>query len=270
MNWQEVNKKRIPFIKYGQRLYLKMYREFASSLREQLARVERPEQILAIAEQFDPPVNVREYYQKFYLKTSMAFSKDTARGLKRKKDLNTDIQESIWLERVLKYVDESCGYKISQVYWHEVQDIIKMSRKAVNQGISEGWGIDKIVRNLFSDIETRDKWKAMRIARTEVVSASNYGSYQAAADSELALEKVWLHPGYPGPSGFLRDDHAEMNMVTVGMNEDFILPDQTHMSFPGEGPPEHVINCRCTVAFQPIDGGVVGEVLGDGGRYLYE
>ena len=263
MTWQEVNKKRIPHIKYGERLYLKMYREFSAALKQRLTRVERPEHIISLIENFDPNVNIKEYYVKFYVRTGMAFAKNTARNLKRRKDLNSDIQESIWLEKVLKYVEDNAGFKISQVYWNHLQDITQIARDAVNVGINEGWGIDKIVDTLFTEVSDREKWKAMRIARTEVVSASNFGAYQAAADSELDLEKIWLHPGHPGPSGYSRDEHEMMDGVAVPMNEDFMLPDGTMMPYPGDGPPEHTINCRCTVAFQPRGGGIVAQELGE-------
>jgi hypothetical protein len=103
----------------------------------------------------------------------------------------------------------------------------------------------------------------MRIARTEVVSASNFGANQAAMDSGLDLEKIWLHPGHPGPAGYNRDDHQSMNGVAVPMNEDFVLPDGTLMPFPGQGPAKHTINCRCQVAFQPRGGGIVAQELGE-------
>jgi hypothetical protein len=193
----------------------------------------------------------------------MAFAKNTARSLKRRKDLNSDIQESIWLEKVLKYVDDHAGFKIEMVKWNHLKDIVQITRDAVNVGINEGWGIDKIVDTLFAEVSDREKWKAMRIARTEVVSASNFGAYQAAADSELDLEKIWLHPGHPGPMGYSRDEHEMMDGVAVPMNEDFMMPDGTLMPFPGDGPPEHTINCRCTVAFQPRGGGIVAQELGE-------
>jgi len=48
----------------------------------------------------------------------------------------------------------------------------------------------------------------------------------------------------------VRPDHEAMHGVRAKIGEPFTLPDGTELEFPAhfDGPPEHVINCRCTVA----------------------
>lgn len=271
MTWKEINDRRKKHIRYGEGLFLRMYREISQQLKAYTQRVQTPEQLTAIIDQFIPDVDIRDYYKKFYTRTGMDFAKLNYRQLKKlsgkaeKKDLNKDIREGIWLEKILKFVDEKCGFKIDQVKWSHVQDIIDITRKAVMKGVSEGWGIEKIVDNLFSEISEREKWKAMRIARTEVVSASNMAAMQGAADTGIETEKIWLHPMTVGPSGFLRDDHLDMNEARANMDEPFNMPDGYQMQHPGdpEAPAHHVINCRCTVAFEPKGGGLTGQLLGE-------
>ena len=271
MTWKEINDRRKKHIRYGEGLFLRMYREISQQLKASTQRVQTPEQLTAIIDQFNPDIDIRDYYKKFYTRTGMDFAKLNYRQIKslsgkaEKKDLNTDIRESIWLEKILKFVDEKCGFKINQVYWSHVQDIIDITRKAVTKGVSEGWGIEKIVDNLFSEISEREKWKAMRIARTEVVSASNMAAMQGAADTGIETEKIWLHPMTVGPSGFLRDDHLEMNEARANIDEPFNMPDGYQMQYPGdpEAPAHHVINCRCTVAFEPKGGGLTAQLLGE-------
>ena len=96
------------------------------------------------------------------------------------------------------------------------------------------------------------RWRALRIARTEVLSASNEGMMMGAAEMGEAMTKIWLSTGYPGPGGHMREDHEAMNDVAVDVNEPFTLPDGVQMDYPGDpdAPPEHVINCRCSIAFE--------------------
>ena len=270
MTWEQVNKKRIKHIRFGERLFYRMYGEFRRELAGMLQRVQTPEEIAGVVDKLSPSVDLRAYFLRFYVRVGMDFAQTqytklkAASGTLERKDLNADIRQSTWLEKMIKYVDEKCGFKITMIIQHEIEDIVNISRKAIAKGINEGWGVDKIVREMMLDIAERDQWKAMRIARTEVVSASNEGAYLGAVESGVELDKIWLATGFPGPSGFMRDDHDAMNGVKVNINDDFILPDGTHMPFPGEGPPEHVINCRCTVAFEPKEGtDIVAQELGE-------
>ena len=71
-------------------------------------------------------------------------------------------------------------------------DIEKNVRKAVALGAENGWGAQRIANEIMSLQGKMDGWKAMRIARTEVVGASNVGSQAGADDAGIPLDKVWL------------------------------------------------------------------------------
>lgn len=246
-----------------------MYTEMRQQLSAQLQRVQTTEAITAIADQFSPKVEATDYFKRFYARAGVAFAKSTFRTLKaasgkwERKDINAEIRNSIFLEKLFKYVEEKCGFKIEATIHNEIADIVSIARAAVSKATAEGWGVDKTVKEMMRSIQQRHEWKAMRIARTEIVSASNYGAYMGAAESGVETEKIWLATGYPGPSGYMREDHLEMNERRVNIDEPFILPDGYEMPFPGEGPAHHVINCRCTVAFEPKGGGLTAQLLGE-------
>lgn len=90
------------------------------------------------------------------------------------------------------------------------------------------------------------------IARTEVVSASNFGSLQGATqaqdDFDIELKKAWL-------STFddrVRDIHAAAgNHKPIPLNEKFNVGGEK-LSMPGDpaGSAGNVINCRCSIIYE--------------------
>lgn len=109
--------------------------------------------------------------------------------------------------------------------------------------------IDRLVDRYRSNYVT---YRAETIARTEALRNANAGvdemMRQAIDRGEVRAEdliKTW----HAGPAtAHSRDQHQAMDGVSVGVNEPFVLPDGTRMMRPGDGPVDHVANCRCTVS----------------------
>lgn len=95
-------------------------------------------------------------------------------------------------------------------------------------------------------------YRAETIARTEALRNANQGVQDSIdqavkrGDVEPAmLSKEW----HAGPAtDDSRDMHQAMDGVQVPFGEDFVLPDGTRMSGPGDprGGAKHNANCRCT------------------------
>jgi hypothetical protein len=164
------------------------------------------------------------------------------------------------------YVDTKCGVKIAASTRSWYADIERITKSATATAVDQGLGALDLARLISKEQGEMEKWRALRIARTEVVGASNQGSYLAADSTGLPMFKVWLSSGAPGPSGFMRDDHEEMGQrgERVPLHEPFIMPDGKDIMFPGDAsaPAEHVINCRCSVAYETqVD--YIGQMLGE-------
>lgn len=95
-------------------------------------------------------------------------------------------------------------------------------------------------------------YRSETIARTEALRNAHDGAddamKQAVSRGDVAvtdLDVEW-HPGPPGPNA--RADHQAMRGVKVPFGSDFILPDGTRMSGPGDprGGAKHNASCRCT------------------------
>lgn len=109
--------------------------------------------------------------------------------------------------------------------------------------------IDRLVDQYRANFVTH---RAETIARTEGLRAANEGASEAMrqaidrgeVDADQ-LVKTWN----AGPrTAHSRPMHQAMDGVSVGVLEDFTLPDGTKMPHPGVGPVEHVANCRCVAS----------------------
>jgi hypothetical protein len=97
-------------------------------------------------------------------------------------------------------------------------------------------------------------YRAETIARTEALRNAHEGADEAMrqaierGDVEAEqLECTW----HAGPNTTdARQDHQAMNDVTVPYGTDFVLPDGTRMSRPGDprGGAKHTANCRCSMS----------------------
>jgi len=241
MTWDEINKKRLPFIRMGERLFKGMYNEIKIQLKEVIKDRQTPEQITEAVRgfSFDERI-VQSAYIRFYTKTGLNFAKDTKNRLSGM-DLK-DYDYDVWLSQMTGYVRANTGFKISKVISTTYKDIERIAKNAVELGIEEGWGMDKIAREIVKKQGTIDKWKAQRIARTEVVAASSEGVKLGGESIPGNKTKIWIST-FDQRS---RPDHMDMDGVKGAFNEDFDLNGDS-LAYPGDpkGQAANIINCRC-------------------------
>lgn len=68
----------------------------------------------------------------------------------------------------------------------------KKLKQELGEGIAEGEGVPELSERVSEVFKTRRKYEAERIARTEVVSASNAAELEAYIQSEIIEKKEWL------------------------------------------------------------------------------
>ena len=242
MTWEEINRKRLPYIRLGEKLFKGMYDSLRKQLVNELKQVNDPTDMIQTAR--DIKLNkavVMQAMNQYYSKTATDWAKLTAK--KAGIDIETK-QEDDWLPIILEYVRTKKGPGIESIIRTHGGDIETIVRKYVEAGITEGIGIEKIARNISTAQGKMDLWKALRIARTEVVNASNEGVKIGASELPGNKQKVWIST-FDDRS---RDDHMAMDGVKVPMNEMFTLPSGSQLEYPGDsanGAAEDIINCRC-------------------------
>jgi len=171
-----------------------------------------------------------------------------------------DKQMSAWITAVENWMMTKGSRKIAKMDAYSKQVIASI--------IANAWEIDpatgarlgrlsaketaRLIQSKFAEME---KYRAERIARTEITSASNWGHDQGAqsiaADTGLRLQKVWI----TAIDDVARADHLAAHNQTVAADEDFIVGG-VPLAFPGDpnaSDAGQIINCRCTHVHEVIE-----------------
>ena len=170
------------------------------------------------------------------------FAVRMANGIRGGANFSVDESKAgVWItKKVLKLQQEVTVYTREQL----TDAIVESVRDAVGAGLSQSETIDQIRERINETYEFAATSRAERIARTEVIGASNAGGEQAMKDLG-AIGKEWL----TSRDDRVRDTHAQMDGQVVDINQPFISSDGESLMYPGDqsAGPGAVINCRCTL-----------------------
>ena len=186
---------------------------------------------------------IKEAFVQLYTEVGDSFARSTYSGLKKMPSPEFK-QDPVWIERMRKYalIDASA----------RIVAINKTTKKKINAiivaGLEEGLGIEQIRAQIIGTTSLPPlagtvAQRARRIARTEIVSASNAGSLEGAKSTGLNFQKQWLST----QDARTRDDHIIADGQVVGKDDPFIVMGE-QLQYAGDpaGSPGNVINCRCT------------------------
>lgn len=120
---------------------------------------------------------------------------------------------------------------------------------------AEGLTISDTAGRIKDMFDLRDDFAALRIARTESARAYNFATQEGWAQSDVVQGKEWLSSHDEAVRSLDKGDafdHAAMDGVVVGMDEDFEVPGENGvdaLAFPSDskGAPGNTINCRCAM-----------------------
>ncbi len=204
------------------------------------------------------------------------FARASYRGVQRtigkaqEKGKQDDPVESLFISRVRAFIQTEGAKKVRNVQ----ETTKKRIAGAIDREISEGGSVRDIADRISVDQELAmiNYRRAMVIAHTETIRASNWGSMmgaQTAGDAVgLKLDKVWISTMdaatrriESGGSGRNPQfDHILMNDKTVGMADKFQVPmspgGYEMLDYPGDpsGSPGDTISCRCTIGYATAGG----------------
>lgn len=119
--------------------------------------------------------------------------------------------------------------------------------RVLQQGITEGWGIDRMVQ----EIERVDylNGRVERILRTEINRAVNYGNELAADSFGYLTMKRWISVH----DNRTRHAHLTADGQTVEVDKYFTVGGEA-LDFPGDpkGSADNTVNCRCVTSIEAI------------------
>jgi hypothetical protein len=246
-NWHDINQERLRYINYSEKKVAAELRKLNRKYR-QMVKDLGPDAALAQLSEADIKNSVEQIYVDVYTVTGVAFAKSTVKNLNnrvKRKDTAETLTPS-WTRHMQNFARTRCGIKIQSVTRNIFDDIENITRNIVAANPEQGpaW----IANRIYEQVGERDHWRALRIARTEVVGASNEGSIKAARDFGVKTKKRWL----VNLDNDTRDDHRAMaNHPLIDVNEKFNVGDDA-MDYPGDpsASAENVINCRCAIDYE--------------------
>jgi uncharacterized protein with gpF-like domain len=195
---------------------------------------------------FDMPQGpISESFNEVYVRVGQAFAKEQGDEFKsthgyRVKD---EMTVSVSRDYIEAWVARECGVRIDGI----TATTQRLMQSIIKRAVDEGMGIDRTQALIRTEFAAMSRVRAERIARTEIVSASNMGSQLAAESTGLTLVKEWLATR----DGRTREDHAEADGQTVGLSEMFIVGGEAMMQ-PGDpsASASQTINCRCVAVYR--------------------
>ena len=279
MLWKQTQAKRDRFMKL-------LSREWKAALLRQLEPVlnEIDESTINTIAARVPQLMTEEEIAKMMLRTvemvGPYFAANTLRDVSKaaqdnrilKQDIPTDDE---WIARINSILGMEAGARITAITGSSKEEAVKIIKAVLQQGAEEGLGIPQLSRLLRDQLNEQwgkiSTYRAARIARTEVVSASNLGSLMGAEQSGVPLMKVWLSTRdsrtrrdtaggryKPGPFDHYGKFPAGPDGEMVGLKEKFVKTGES-LNHPGDpaGSAGNTINCRCTQYFEPIETDII-------------
>ncbi|HEY4613743.1 MAG TPA: phage minor head protein [Bacteroidota bacterium] len=254
--WRSFHQERLRFTNSVAR---KVYVAFTAQLKtvaEEVAKASSQSDMETLARQQVQRTEkaIVQMYEDIYSSVGLYFAETTFDSM-RKSGPETKADRTMlnnWARRVIAFVNEKAKRRIKGLQRTTEERVVKV----IDQGIEDGLGIDAIARNLRNDSGLIEIYKnrSVVVARTEVISASNYGSQLGAKSTGLELEKEWISTRDGRTRGSEPDDefdHLKADGQTKKMDDQYVIEGDA-LQFPGDpqGEPGNVINCRCTEAYK--------------------
>lgn len=185
----------------------------------------------------------RQMLIDIYAKTGRPFAMHTYGSFK--KNL---FDEDQWKELITSYIDVFGVDKITSI----TNTTKKYLKAYIAEAITNNYTIEEIQAEVKKKMRVINRTRALMIARTEVVGASNLGMMKGAEMTGLPLWKKWVST-VDNRTRRATYDHLGMNGVEVSQNDLFRNPELNgdEMAYPGDmtASAGNVINCRCALAF---------------------
>jgi HK97 family phage portal protein len=144
-------------------------------------------------------------------------------------------------DEIVRFLDDWFTIRAQQYN----QTTIDAVGRVIKQGQNEGLTTREIAQRI-EESGTLQEYRSMRIAATESVGLQNYSIIQAAKQSGVVQEKVWVS----SRDTRVRDTHKEADGQTVPLDDVFNVGGELmHHPADFEASVAESVNCRCAVNF---------------------
>ena len=188
-------------------------------------------------------------FKEIYTTIGINYGNKINNSLERTKKANILFNSDL-LKQILLFLSNDGGVKITSVRDTLIADVIKAIKETIGENATV-IDLQNAIYNIIQKSQTFYKWQALRIARTETTSASNFSAIETARMSDIVLDKMWISV-QNNRTRLTPFDHLNMNNQIQELDKPFFVGGQ-EIDYPGDTKASagNVINCRCTIAFIP-------------------
>ena len=267
--WTRNDRKRGRYVRKYNKVFNKALNDQLTNLLDYLKLATDPQAVLSAVTTLVRRDDLKAAFVDLYQEVGVDFATGSYNQIKREVDSSKEMTledfQYMWTAQMLEYVDTEAATYITSIIGSSQVAAKRIIQRIIAESLDEGLSIFETMEQLNKrvPIEWRNvsKWRSELIARTEVLTASNYGADtggQSIADElGLQLKKVWIARIDSRTRTIPPDaaDHVVMNGQTVDRDKPFNVQG-IKMMRPGDpnGGAKNRCNCRCTVAFVRDDG----------------
>jgi len=192
---------------------------------------------------------INKMFIEIYSAIGINYGNRVNKELEKTKKANVLFNEFL-LKEILLFLSNDGGVKITSVHSTLIEEVIKSIKDQLGENATV-IDLQNAIYNVVSKSQTYFKWQALRIARTETTTSSNFAAIKTAEQSDLVLDKMWISV-QDDRTRIRPFDHLDMNNQKQELEKPFLVGSENIM-FPGDAKasPGNTINCRCTIAFVP-------------------
>ena len=205
---------------------------------------------------------LKKIYINLYTQIGLRFAKWYVNNFQKYliKQIDTSAIDDIWSEAFAAFGSAIGAERVTLVSETARKTLIKTTQRLMSDPDFMTLGIKEKSRILKNQFNKYSQWQSERLVRTEATAAANFAQTQAAQTifSPEQLQKEWI----ASFDDRTRSTHSEADTQVVKANDTFLVGGMP-MMFPGDpaGGAAETINCRCSVAYFPIQGAqTTGEI----------
>jgi len=213
------------------------------------------ERVSAETLQSDPTAVIRtddleKLFDNLYMTVGVSFARDSYGNRKAWSDEQLIDR---WEKYMMDYAKNKAGDRIVTITSMTQKQIRKIIGDVINASTTDGLGAEETARLIRKELirqgQEINRWRALRIARTEVGTASSAGSLQGIKTLGMPFEKIWIAAG-PARGGKERATHQAMHKTAIDGDALFDIGGGMECPHDPAGGADEVINCRCTMTYR--------------------
>ena len=204
-------------------------------------------------------------YRELYSDIGMRFAKWYANNYQKYLTKNLDpTQLDIWQNSFASFGSAVGAQRVTLVSGTAKNNLIRITQQLMSDPEFMTLGAVERGRILKNQFNTYSQYQSERLVRTEATAAANFATMESATTifPKEQMQKEWI----ASFDDRTRSTHSEADGQIVMANDTFFVGG-SQMMFPGDpsAPAAEVINCRCSIAYIPIEGAqTVDQISGIG------